>query len=401
MHGQEMNLASAEREPRRCRSPARGISETWGYLSSAGLQGILSNHHSDTNITITNKTNISVFLDGLFSQVSNPPFVVTHSILAISSLRRHIAMAFAGIDIDKLGQYPIVLSDALLGKTTKEVYTGIRCMHTYLQAVHHSTNIASDNHKPEASSDSSSMHLDHSNVDANTFDLSYKNNSEKYSYQGVRVSGDGKYVMIFDPAQQHFVLHSVDSTFDMNLVSAPWDQDESSLRNEYPQIGTPQKSNTSAVQLPKRKPSTKAKAVITKTELAKQRKKPVKAMKPKPPPRAPTPEEEDEESDDGLDIEDPDGGVQIVYQYNPTPTFQRQDSEDASEEDSDADGEEWTDERNQDIDSLKLPSPVNDAGGMDDEDDDGLDLEAALEAELGAAFEDEAEKNDSSESEEE
>jgi hypothetical protein len=36
-------------------------------------------------------------------------------------------MAFSGIDIDKPGKYPIVLSDALLGKTDKEVYTGIRC----------------------------------------------------------------------------------------------------------------------------------------------------------------------------------------------------------------------------------------------------------------------------------
>jgi hypothetical protein len=259
-----------------------------------------------------------------------------------------------------------------------------------------STNGSSDNHKPDASSDSSSsMHLDPSNSDPNTFDLSYKSNSDKYSYQGVRAAGDGKYVLIFDPSQKHFVLHRVDSTFDMNLVSSPWDQDGSSLRKQYPQIGMPQTSSTTAGQLPKRKTSTKAKAATIKAEPAKQRKKPEKVTKPKPPPREPTPEEE-EESDDGLDIEDPDGGAQPVYQYHPTPTFQRQDSEDASEEDSDADGEEWTDERNQDVDSLKLPSPANDAGGMEDEDDDAL--EAAL---LDAFDEEVAEKNDSSESEEE
>jgi hypothetical protein len=36
-------------------------------------------------------------------------------------------MASASIDVDKPGKYRIVLSDALLGKTPKEVYTGIRC----------------------------------------------------------------------------------------------------------------------------------------------------------------------------------------------------------------------------------------------------------------------------------
>ena len=36
-------------------------------------------------------------------------------------------MASGGIDLSKAGKYPIVLSDALLGKTTKEVYTSIRC----------------------------------------------------------------------------------------------------------------------------------------------------------------------------------------------------------------------------------------------------------------------------------
>ena len=36
-------------------------------------------------------------------------------------------MASGSIDVDKPGKYPIVLSDALLGKTSKEVYTGIRC----------------------------------------------------------------------------------------------------------------------------------------------------------------------------------------------------------------------------------------------------------------------------------
>jgi hypothetical protein len=31
------------------------------------------------------------------------------------------------IDLDKPGKYPIVLSDALLGRGTKEIFTSIRC----------------------------------------------------------------------------------------------------------------------------------------------------------------------------------------------------------------------------------------------------------------------------------
>jgi len=41
-------------------------------------------------------------------------------------------MASGSIDVDKPGKYPIVLSDALSGKTSKEVYTGIRCNFLYI-----------------------------------------------------------------------------------------------------------------------------------------------------------------------------------------------------------------------------------------------------------------------------
>lgn len=294
--------------------------------------------------------------------------------------------AFPAIDIDKPGKYPIVLSDALLGKTSKEVYTGVRCKFKFPTTRRAYPNQVLDNHKPDTSSDSaSSMRLDPSDSDPSNFDLSYRDSSDKYLYQGVRTSGEGKYVLIFDPSKQHFVLHRVDSTFDMNLVSAPWDQDGSSLRKQYPQIATPQGNNISVTQPPKRKPSTKAKAAIAKAEPAKQRKKPEKITKPKPPPRAPTPEEEEDESDDGLEVEDPDVGATQSYQYRPAPTYQRQDSEDASEEDSDAEGE-YEDEPNQDVDHLKLPSPARNAGGMSGDEEIALELEIAIEKELEEAL---------------
>lgn len=39
-------------------------------------------------------------------------------------------MASAGLlDPTKAGKYPVILSDALLGKDSGELYTGVRCKH--------------------------------------------------------------------------------------------------------------------------------------------------------------------------------------------------------------------------------------------------------------------------------
>jgi hypothetical protein len=37
------------------------------------------------------------------------------------------ALVSGHVDLEKPGKYPIVLSDALMGKGTKEVFTNIRC----------------------------------------------------------------------------------------------------------------------------------------------------------------------------------------------------------------------------------------------------------------------------------
>ncbi|CAG8950061.1 hypothetical protein HYFRA_00008293 [Hymenoscyphus fraxineus] len=283
-------------------------------------------------------------------------------------------MASMGFDIDAPGKYPIVLSDALLGKTTKEVYTGVRY-----------------NHKSETTPSSNSMHLDPSDNDPTNYDLSYRDGSDQYIYNGARTSSDGKYVLIFDPIKKHFVLHRVDSTFDMNLVSAPW-ADAADLREQYTQIDLPK---SKAAPAPKKKPTKATKAAAAKAEAPK-RKKAEKVTKPKPPPRAPTPdEEEEEESDDGLTVEYPDGPPSQSFQYQSTPVFRREESE-ASEEDSDAEGEEYEDERNHDVDPLKLPSPANNSGMRDEEpmDLDVDELEAELEQALNSG-------NESDESEEE
>lgn len=286
------------------------------------------------------------------------------------------SMAAGSIDVFQPGKYPIVLSDALLGKTTKEVYTGLRY-----------------NYKPDPSSDSSpnTLNLKPSDSDSSSYDLSLKTNGEKYAYNGVRTTGDGQYVLIFDPVKLQYVLHRIDSTFDMNVVSAPWTNDASALRSQYPQLEPEPKPQANA---PQRRTSKGKKAVAPKIEAP--RRKAEKPKKTKPPVREPTPEE-DEDSDDVLTIEYP--GAAPPRQYNPTPVFQRQVSEEVSDEDEDAEHESYEEEEhNQDVDHLKLPSPANNAGGMSDEDLE-LDLEKELEAEFEEALNRGAEE--SSESEEE
>lgn len=192
-------------------------------------------------------------------------------------------------------------------------------------------------------------------------------------------------MLIFDPVKEHFVLHRIDSTFDMNLVSAPDEQDASRLQSQYSQLGSETKSNSS---IPQRKASKGGrKAVAPKIE-APRRKAAEKPKKSKPPVRESTPEEE--ESDDGLTIEYPDAGPQ--QQYNAPPSVNRQASEEISDEDEDADHEVYEEEEhNQDVDHLKLPSPANNAGGMSDEDLE-LELEAELEEALNADESDESEE---------
>ncbi|RFU31170.1 hypothetical protein B7463_g5168, partial [Scytalidium lignicola] len=294
-------------------------------------------------------------------------------------------MAAPSIDLDRSAKYPIVLSDALLGKPSKHLYTSIRY-----------------NHKPDSSSDAPDpAFLQISDSDPTTYDLSTSNDSDQYVYNGARSSGDGKYVLIFNPAKKHFVLHHLDSTFDMNLVKAPWDDNESSLRSSYPQLET-----TSPSQ-PQRKQSKAAKSQSTTSAATdvKRRKaeKPPKKSKPKA--RSPTPESEADNSDDGLTIEYPDGSAPAQYRYQSTPVFRREPSEEeVSEEDSD-DEQDYQKERNEDVDPLKLPSPANnnDMGGITEEDME-LDLEAELEQalqETTVEMTHSANENESDESEEE
>ncbi|KAK4043785.1 RNA polymerase II transcription elongation factor-domain-containing protein [Parachaetomium inaequale] len=240
-------------------------------------------------------------------------------------------MAAPGIlDPTKVGQYPVILSDALLGKPSTETYTGVRY-----------------NHRPTLSSDTApnTARLKKSAKD-DSYNLGFDDQGDKYQYNGVRTTDDGNYVLIFDPARKAFVLHRVDSTFHMNITRTPTDTNVESLRQQFPQLevkipsstkkprgkaaekastgkGTPAKGKGGkniAVDTQKTKAGSQAdknKAVaLTLPDLsAPARKQPEPSAsqseqekKPKRPALSPVESEEDDDDDDGgLTVEYPEG----------------------------------------------------------------------------------------------
>ncbi|KAI0995396.1 hypothetical protein K3495_g12783 [Podosphaera aphanis] len=252
------------------------------------------------------------------------------------------------MDLD-YGNYPIVLSDALLGKATNEIYTEI----TY-------------NHKAGSSSCSSSnpYHIKHSEEGSENYNLSYSENTENFTYEGERIAGQGQYILIFDPLKEHFVLHRIDSNFDMKLVSAPWLQNTPNQRSQHNQAEMksvpsqkknskgPLKASNKKNEAPRRKVET-----IRKTVAAQ---------------RDSTPEED---SDDGLTIEYPDGHNPQKQRYNPVHVYQRHTSEEVSE---DEDAAHEVEDAEIPPEDFKTPSHTPSAtADLSDE-----DMEMALEAEL-------------------
>lgn len=261
--------------------------------------------------------------------------------------------AASPVDPSKTATYPVVLSDALLGKASKETYTGIRY-----------------NHKPDIDPDNTSVtaRLKQSNKDG-TFNLGLDDNGNKYAYNGVRTTKDGNYVLIFDPARQAFVLHRLDSLFHMNLTRTPSNSDVESLRTQFPQLevqpspsttsnskdvpktGTKAASSRTTKTTPRpsakddnntaskpakttkpakassalRKPATKKTATTQKKAPAPD---PSKLMPPPPAPpkpskkattttaRSPASDEEEEDDDD----DDDDGGLTIEYPGGEPPS---------------------------------------------------------------------------------
>lgn len=326
-----------------------------------------------------------------------------------------LATSGAGMDPLKQGNYPIILSDALLGKASKETVSGIRCKSSlpFLTAVINPslTLNCTDNHKPALSSDTApgQARLKRSAKDG-SYNLGFDDNGDKYQYNGVRTAADDQYVLVFDPERKAFVLHQVDSMFNMNITKTPTD---TNAAKQFPPLEV--KGAVLDKPAPKQKASTAAsknKETSAKNAPAgrgrggkaaqnKQNTATIPKSKPASPPRAEqtkrgkpsTADSEDEDDDDddgGLTIEYPDGPPPerfkpTVNKYaSPALALSRRFSEFAAaynpdeEEDvdmdaefesrfnEDADGEgggyEDDDEEEEDeemVDALALPSPIN------------------------------------------
>ncbi|KAI1187344.1 hypothetical protein F5B17DRAFT_325117 [Nemania serpens] len=271
------------------------------------------------------------------------------------------ALAAGIVDPTKAGKYRVVLSDALLGREPKELYTGLRYNHKPLLSsptAPHQARI-----KPADSADSSS-----------SYELSFQYDGGRYAYQGTRGREESQYVLIFDPEKEVFVLHRIDSLFNMNLVRTPTNDDAEDLRQEFPQLHTHQPSRSKPTKPKKSVP----KPPVTKKAEPPQPAQPAKLKKARH-------DSEDESSDDDLlTIEDP-GGVAPGSNRDFSPDFinkprrfsklVEQHNEEEEEEDddgleievealNDADGEEEEEEEEEEddddgSDNFKLPSPIH------------------------------------------
>lgn len=148
------------------------------------------------------------------------------------------------IDPTTKGNYPVILGDGLLGKTSNEIFTGIRCKllpasegnkGNERTALLIPTASAADNHKP--SFPTSDARLKPSLPGKTTsYDLNFSNADGTVGFAGTRSTDDGDYVLYFDPERKAFILDKVDSTFNMNLTRMPGNSNPDELRRRFPHL---------------------------------------------------------------------------------------------------------------------------------------------------------------------
>ncbi|KAK2060923.1 hypothetical protein LY76DRAFT_568016 [Colletotrichum caudatum] len=355
------------------------------------------------------------------------------------------------IDPTKTGKYPVILSDTLLGRTQKEVFTAVRY-----------------NHKPELASEPGTARLKPETPGSKSdFELSFPDgNNGMYGYAGTRTMDDNQYVLYFDPARKAFILDKVDSTFHMNVTRTPSNDNPESLRQQFEQLdtsitATPEVRKPAAAaddrrDQPSAKPAAKASSgpkrpSASSNKAAAKPRKPAAVKKSEPihlalptndaPPAPAKPaapakkkettrkaagsdDEEDDDDDFGLTIEYPDEHKNKKADFSPAfaPNIQVRSFSDflRDSEADDADGESDLEER--DFANFNLPSPMNGQAQQQehhhqhhfhndqyhDQDDDAdqmevdsePDFEDALEDDLEAELEKELEAANSGDAEE-
>ncbi len=84
--------------------------------------------------------------------------------------------------------------------------------------------------------------ITHSSQDTDIYNLSMTDTDEQnqistFTYTGQqRNVSSGSYILVFDPIKQAFNLETLDSQFNFNLTSAPWEADQKTLEENYPQL---------------------------------------------------------------------------------------------------------------------------------------------------------------------
>ncbi|KAL7804201.1 hypothetical protein V8C43DRAFT_267164 [Trichoderma afarasin] len=127
------------------------------------------------------------------------------------------------IDPTAKGNYPIILGDGLLGKTSNEIFTGIRY-----------------NHKPSFPASDARLKPSLPGK-TSSYDLNFSNSDGTVGFAGTRSTDDDDYVLWFDPERKAFILDKVDSTFNMNLTRIPGNSNPEELRRRYPHLENGQK----------------------------------------------------------------------------------------------------------------------------------------------------------------
>ncbi|KAL7916391.1 hypothetical protein GGI35DRAFT_473675 [Trichoderma velutinum] len=128
------------------------------------------------------------------------------------------------IDPTAKGNYPIILGDGLLGKTSNEIFTGIRY-----------------NHKPSFPASDARLKPSLPGK-TSSYDLNFSNSDGTVGFAGTRSTDDDDYVLYFDPERKAFILDKVDSTFNMNLTRIPGNSNPEELRRRYPHLENGQKA---------------------------------------------------------------------------------------------------------------------------------------------------------------
>ncbi|KAG5939976.1 hypothetical protein E4U59_002752 [Claviceps monticola] len=331
------------------------------------------------------------------------------------------------IDPTLASRYPIVLGETLLSGAADVLFTGIRY-----------------NHKPDLSSGDAP---DESRLkpslrgQTDSYDLSFTDDGDNYSYTGSRDTSSSQYVLHFHPARQVFILDKIDSTFSMNISRMPDNSDAERLRSEYPHLDSQPGLNKQATA--KKTASTKETVSQSSQSQTKesnrspgnQQQQPAKEASlsfPEPEKQKPSKskahfedeEDDDDDDDGGLLIEYPGGDTAKHADFSPAfPPPRRfddfMDQRESEGDDADAEGDDEPDM------DFKLPSPINnhvlppvstepmveaqDEYEYEDEDEDedegeaeadGLnDMEADLEKDMEMAFEDIKNSPDADESE--